>query len=158
VPSRTGVNIEPATYAALADHPNIAAIKEANGNISKIVETAALVGDKLDIYSGNDDQIVPILSMGGQGVISVLSNVAPKATHDMCQLYFDGKVEESMKLQIEYTDLIDALFCEVNPIPVKVAMRKMGWNAGPLRMPLCEMEPAHEAQLEKALRNHGLIK
>jgi len=109
------------------------------------------------LYSGNDDQIVPILSLGGQGVISVLSNVAPQATHDICQLYFDGKVQESAKLQIEYADLIDALFCEVNPIPVKVAMRKMGWAAGPLRMPLSEMEPANEAKLEQALRAHGLI-
>ena len=158
VPSRTGVSIQTSTYAELAKHPNIVAVKEANGDLSKILRLRAACGDDLVVYSGNDDQIVPILSLGGQGVISVLSNVAPKVTHDMCQLYFDGKVEESMKLQIEYTDLIDALFCEVNPIPVKVAMRKMGWNAGPLRMPLCEMEPAHEAQLEKALRNHGLIK
>lgn len=158
VPSRTGVSIQTSTYVELAKHPNIVAVKEANGDLSKILRLRAACGDDLVVYSGNDDQIVPILSLGGQGVISVLSNVAPKATHDMCQLYFDGKVEESMKLQIEYTDLIDALFCEVNPIPVKVAMRKMGWNAGPLRMPLCEMEPAHEAQLEKALRNHGLIK
>ena len=158
VPSRTGVSIQTSTYAELAKHPNIVAVKEANGDLSKILRLRAACGDDLVVYSGNDDQIVPILSLGGQGVISVLSNVAPKVTQDMCQLYFDGKVEESMKLQIEYTDLIDALFCEVNPIPVKVAMRKMSWNAGPLRMPLCEMEPAHEAQLEKALRNHGLIK
>ncbi|MBQ7498144.1 MAG: 4-hydroxy-tetrahydrodipicolinate synthase [Selenomonas sp.] len=158
VPSRTGVSIQTSTYAELAKHPNIVAVKEANGDLSKILRLRAACGDDLVVYSGNDDQIVPILSLGGQGVISVLSNVAPKVTHDMCQLYFDGKVEESMKLQIEYADLIDALFCEVNPIPVKVAMRKMSWNAGPLRMPLCEMEPAHEAQLEKALRNHGLIK
>lgn len=158
VPSRTGVSIQTATYAELAKHPRIVAVKEANGDLSKILRLRAACGDDLVLYSGNDDQIVPILSLGGQGVISVLSNVAPKATHDMCQLYFDGKVEEAAKLQIEYSDLIDALFCEVNPIPVKVAMRKLGWNAGPLRMPLCEMEPAHEAQLEKALRNHGLIK
>lgn len=157
VPSRTGVSIQTATYAELAKHPNIVAVKEANGDLSKILRLRAACGDDLVVYSGNDDQIVPILSLGGQGVISVLSNVAPKAAHDICQLYFDGKVEESAKLQIEYADLIDALFCEVNPIPVKVAMRKMGWDAGPLRMPLCEMEPAHEAQLEKALRNHGLI-
>lgn len=158
VPSRTGVSIQTATYAELAKHPNIVAVKEANGDLSKILRLRVACGDDLVVYSGNDDQIVPILSLGGQGVISVLSNVAPQVAHDMCQLYFDGKVEESAKLQIEYADLIDALFCEVNPIPVKVAMRKMGWNAGPLRMPLCEMEPAHEAQLEKALRNHGLIK
>jgi 4-hydroxy-tetrahydrodipicolinate synthase len=158
VPSRTGVSIQTATYVELAKHPNIVAVKEANGDLSQILRLRAACGDDLVVYSGNDDQIVPILSLGGQGVISVLSNVAPKVTHDMCQLYFDGKVEEAARLQIEYADLIDALFCEVNPIPVKVAMRKLGWNAGPLRMPLCEMEPAHEAQLEKALRNHGLIK
>lgn len=158
VPSRTGVSIQTATYAELAKHPNIVAVKEANGDLSKILRLRAACGDDLVVYSGNDDQIVPILSLGGQGVISVLSNVAPQVTHDMCQLYFDGQVEESAKLQIEYADLIDALFCEVNPIPVKVAMRKLGWNAGPLRMPLCEMEPAHEEQLEKALKNHGLIK
>lgn len=158
VPSRTGVGIQTATYARLAKHPRIVAVKEANGDLSKILRLRAACGDDLDVYSGNDDQIVPILSLGGKGVISVLSNVAPKATHDICQLYFDGKVEESSKLQIEYTDLIDALFCEVNPIPVKVAMRKMGWAAGPLRMPLSEMEPEHEAILEAALRKHGLIK
>lgn len=158
VPSRTGVGIQTATYARLAKHPRIVAVKEANGDLSKILRLRAACGDDLDVYSGNDDQIVPILSLGGKGVISVLSNIAPKATHDICQLYFDGKAEEAGKLQIEYTDLIDALFCEVNPIPVKVAMRKMGWNAGPLRMPLTEMEPAHEAQLEAALRKHGLIK
>ena len=158
VPSRTGVAIKTETYVELSKHPNIAAVKEANGDLSAILRLRAAVGDDLVVYSGNDDQIVPILSLGGQGVISVLSNVAPKAAHDICQLYFDGKVEESAKLQIEYTDLIDALFCEVNPIPVKVAMRKLGYAAGPLRMPLCELEPAHEKQLEAALKNHGLLK
>jgi len=157
VPSRTGVSIKAETYAKLARHPRIAAVKEANGDLSAILRLRAACGDELVLYSGNDDQIVPILSLGGQGVISVLSNVAPQATHDICQLYFDGKVQESAKLQIEYADLIDALFCEVNPIPVKVAMRKMGWAAGPLRMPLSEMEPANEAKLEQALRAHGLI-
>ena len=157
VPSRTGVSIKAETYAKLARHPRIAAVKEANGDISAILRLRAACGDELVLYSGNDDQIVPILSLGGQGVISVLSNVAPQATHDICQLYFDGKVEESARLQIEYADLIDALFCEVNPIPVKVAMRKLGWATGPLRMPLSEMEPANEAKLEQALRAHGLI-
>ena len=157
VPSRTGVSIKAETYAKLARHPRIAAVKEANGDLSAILRLRAACGDELVLYSGNDDQIVPILSLGGQGVISVLSNVAPQATHDICQLYFDGKVQESARLQIEYADLIDALFCEVNPIPVKVAMRKMGWAAGPLRMPLSEMEPANEAKLEQALRAHGLI-
>ncbi|MBP8598789.1 MAG: 4-hydroxy-tetrahydrodipicolinate synthase [Selenomonas sp.] len=158
VPSRTGVGITTETYVKLAKHPNIAAVKEANGDLSKILRLRAAVGDDLVVYSGNDDQIVPILSLGGQGVISVLSNVAPQETHDICQAYFDGDTEKAMKLQIQYTDLIDALFCEVNPIPVKVAMRKIGYAAGPLRMPLCEMEPEHEQQLEKALRNHGLMK
>ncbi|MCR5757662.1 MAG: 4-hydroxy-tetrahydrodipicolinate synthase [Selenomonas sp.] len=158
VPSRTGVSIATSTYVELAKHPNIAAVKEANGDLSKILRLRAAVGDKLDIYSGNDDQIVPILSLGGKGVISVLSNVAPQATHDMCQAFFDGDIKKAEELQVEYVDLIDALFCEVNPIPVKVAMRKLGYAAGPLRMPLSEMEPQHEKQLEEALRNHGLLK
>ena len=158
VPSRTGVGISVESYAELAKHPNIVAVKEANGDLSKILRLRAAVGDELDIYSGNDDQIIPIMSLGGKGVISVLSNVAPKETHEMCQAYLDGDVKKAQELQVGFTDLIDALFCEVNPIPVKVAMRKLGYNAGPLRMPLSEMEPEHEAQLEKALRNHGLIK
>lgn len=157
VPSRTGVGIQINTYVELAKVPNIVAVKEANGDLSKILRLRAACGDDLMVYSGNDDQIVPILSLGGQGVISVLSNVAPKVTHDMCQFYFDGNVKEATRLQIEYADLIDALFCEVNPIPVKVAMRKMGYNVGPLRMPLSEMEPRHELRLENALKNHGLI-
>lgn len=158
VPSRTGVGIATETYVELAKHKNIAAVKEANGDLSKILRLKAAVGDDLVLYSGNDDQIVPILSLGGKGVISVLSNVAPQETHDMCQAYFDGDVKKAAAMQIAYTDLIDALFAEVNPIPVKVAMRKLGYAAGPLRMPLCEMEPEHEAKLEAALRNHGLIK
>ena len=158
VPSRTGVNIKTETYAELAKHPNIAAVKEASGDLSAILKIRAACGDDLAIYSGNDDQIVPILSIGGKGVISVLSNVAPKVTHDICQLYFEGKVKESADLQIGWLDLISELFSEVNPIPVKTAMRLMGYAAGPLRMPLCEMEPEHEKQLEAALRNHGLLK
>ena len=158
VPSRTGVTIQIPTFVELAKHPNIVAVKEASGNLSAVANIRHAVGDALDVYSGNDDQIVPILSLGGKGVISVLSNVAPKKTHDICQLYFDGKVEESAKLQIELIDLIDALFCEVNPIPVKVAMRMLGYEAGPLRLPLCEMEPAHEEQLRQALKAHGLLK
>lgn len=158
VPSRTGVSISTDSYVKLSKHPNIVAVKEANGDLSKILRLKAAVGDDLVLYSGNDDQIVPILSLGGKGVISVLSNVAPKETHDMCQAFFDGDTEKAAKMQIEYADLIDALFCEVNPIPVKVAMRKLGYDAGPLRMPLCEMEPEHEAKLEAALRNHGLLK
>ena len=158
VPSRTGVGIQIPTYVELAKHPNIVAVKEANGDLSKILRLRAAVGDELVLYSGNDDQIVPILSLGGKGVISVLSNMATSDTHKMCQSYFDGDVETAAKLQIAYTDLIDALFCEVNPIPVKVAMRKLGYAAGPLRAPLSEMEPAHEQQLEAALHNHGLLK
>ena len=157
VPSRTGVNIEPATYAALADHPMIAAIKEANGNISKIVETAALVGDKLDIYSGNDDQVAPILAVGGKGVISVLSNVMPKATSEMCHRWFRGDIEGSLKMQLDYLPLINALFCEVNPIPVKAAMAAMGWCENYLRLPLTEMEPEHAEKLYALMRARGLI-
>ena len=156
VPSRTGVGIQIPTYVELAKIPNIVAVKEANGDLSKILRLRAAVPE-LTVYSGNDDQIVPILALGGKGVISVLSNVAPKDTHDMCQFYFDGKVEEAAKLQIAYSDLIDALFCEVNPIPVKTAMRLKGYNAGPLRMPLSEMSEAHLAQLKAALKNHKLI-
>ena len=157
VPSRTGVSIKLTTYVELAKHPNIVAVKEANGDLSSILRLRHACGDELAVYSGNDDQIVPILSLGGQGVISVLSNVAPQATHDMCQLYFDGDVEKARDLQIAYTDLIDALFSEVNPIPVKTAMRLIGWAAGPLRPPLSEMEPEHAEQLKSALRAHELL-
>ena len=157
VPSRTGVGIEPATYAALADHPMIAAIKEANGNISKIMETAALVGDKLDIYSGNDDQVTPILSAGGAGVISVLSNLMPRQTSEMCHRWFDGDIAGSLKMQLDYLPLINALFCEVNPIPVKAAMATMGWCENYLRLPLTPMEPEHAEKLYALMRAHGLI-
>ncbi|MCI7611946.1 MAG: 4-hydroxy-tetrahydrodipicolinate synthase [Selenomonadaceae bacterium] len=158
VPSRTGVNIQVPTFAELAKHPRIVAVKEASGDLSAVAKIRHACGDALAVYSGNDDQIVPILSLGGSGVISVLSNVAPRMTHDICQLYFDGKVKEAADLQIGAIDLIGALFCEVNPIPVKVAMRMLGYAAGPLRLPLTEMEPEHEAQLRAALANHGLIK
>ena len=158
VPSRTGVSIKTETYVALAKHPRIVAVKEASGDLSAILRLRAAVGDELAVYSGNDDQIVPILSLGGAGVISVLSNVAPKVTHDICQNYFDGNAAEAARLQIAYADLIDALFCEVNPIPVKTAMRRLGYETGPLRMPLSEMEPAHAAQLDAALRAHGFLK
>ena len=157
VPSRTGVSIKVPTYAELSKHPNIVAVKEANGDLSSILRLRFAVGDELAVYSGNDDQIVPILSLGGMGVISVLSNVAPKETHDICQLYFDGKVEEAAKLQIAFTDLADALFCETNPIPAKTAMRLMGYAAGPLRLPLSEMEPENLEKLKKALKAHDLI-
>lgn len=157
VPGRTGVNIKPETYAKLSKHPRIVAAKEANGDLTSVLRTRKLCGDDLAIYSGNDDQIIPILALGGAGVISVLSNVAPRDTHLICQNYFDGKVAEASRMQIDYCDLIDALFCEVNPIPVKVAMRLMGWNVGNLRMPLCEPEPAHVEQIKAALKAHGLI-
>ena len=157
VPSRTGVGITPQTYAVLAEHPRINGIKEASGNISTVAETMALCKDGLNLYSGNDDQIVPILSLGGKGVISVLSNVMPQQTHDMCQAFFDGNVAEATKRQLEYFPLIKALFCEVNPIPVKVALRLMGFDMGPLRMPLCEMEEAHLEQLKTALKQFNLI-
>ena len=156
VPSRTGVTIEPATYAALADHPMIAAIKEAGGNISKIVETVALVGDKLDIYSGNDDQIVPILACGGKGVISVLSNVVPKETSQMCKTFFAGDVKAAMDMQVKYLPLTNALFCEVNPIPVKAAMAVLGYCENYLRLPLVPMEENHEAMLLQKMRELGL--
>ena len=157
VPSRTGVNIEPATYAALADHPNIVGIKEANGNISKIVETAMLVGDRLDIYSGHDDQVVPILSMGGKGVISVLSNVMPSQTAEMCRRFFDGDLQGAARLQMEYLPLINALFSEVNPIPVKAALAAMGWCENYLRLPLTPMEEAHWVKLRALMVEQGLI-
>ena len=156
VPSRTGVNIEPATYLKLAEHPNIAAIKEASGNLSKIMETMALVGDKLDLYSGNDDQIVPLMAIGGQGVISVLSNVAPKETSEMCHKVFDGDMAGAMKMQLDYLPLINTLFCEVNPIPVKAAMAAMGWCEDILRLPLVPMEDAHRATLLAKMRDMGI--
>ena len=157
VPSRTGLNIEPATYAELAKHPNIVGIKEASGNISKIVETAMLVGDTMDIYSGNDDQVVPVLSMGGSGVISVLSNVMPAQTAGMCRKYFEGDVAGAAKMQMELLPLINALFSEVNPIPVKAAMAAMGWCENYLRLPLTPMEDAHWQKLKGIMEGHGLI-
>ena len=156
VPSRTGVNIEPATYAALAEHPMICGIKEANGNIAKIVETMALVGDKLTLYSGNDDQIVPLLACGGKGVISVLSNVLPKETVEMCNKYFAGDTEGAFKMQCEMFDLIKALFCEVNPIPAKAAVAALGYCENYVRLPLTKMEPEHEAHLLQCMRDCGL--
>ena len=156
VPSRTGVNIEPSTYAVLADHPMIWGIKEASGNIAKIVETKALCGDKLDIWSGNDDQITPILACGGAGVISVLSNVLPKKTVELCNKYFEGDTAGSMALQCEMFELIKALFCEVNPIPVKAATAALGFGENYVRLPLTPMEPQNEAKLLDAMRKMGL--
>lgn len=157
VASRTGCNIEPKTAAYLAEHvENIVAIKEASGNISQVAEIAALTQGKMDIYSGNDDQIVPILSLGGKGVISVLSNVAPQYTHDIVAKFMEGKVEESRDMQLKALPLIHALFCEVNPIPVKTALNLMGKEVGPLRMPMTEMEEAHQEVLKKAMKDFGI--
>ena len=157
VQSRTGVNIAPETALELSKYDNIVAIKEASGNISQVAKIRALCGDNLDVYSGNDDQIVPLLSLGGKGVISVLSNVAPEVTHNICQLYFDGKVAESAALQLEYLDLCNDLFIDVNPIPVKEALNMMGMNAGPCRMPLYEMTDAAKDKLAATLARHGLL-
>ena len=156
VPSRTGVNIEPSTYAALADHPNIAGIKEASGNVAKLVETASLVGGRLTIYSGNDDEIVPMMSMGAQGVISVLSNLLPRQTAELCARMFRGDVAGAAAMQCHYLPLIHALFSEVNPIPVKAAMAAMGFCENYLRLPLTPMEPAHAEALYRAMREQGL--
>ena len=158
VPSRTGVNISLPVYKELAKHDRIVAAKEASGNISAVAALAEACGNSLDIYSGNDDQIVPILSLGGKGVISVLSNVVPKDTHDIVALWNEGKTKESLALQLKYLDLINALFCEVNPVPVKTAMGLMGLCADEMRLPLCEMEENNKERLATALRNHGIIK
>ncbi len=158
VPSRTGLNIAPETLKELSKVENIVAVKEASGNISQVAKIAQLCGDDMTIYSGNDDQITPILSLGGKGVISVLSNVAPKQTHDMVASYLEGDVETSRKLQLEAIELVDALFIEVNPIPVKAAMNMLGYEAGDLRMPLCEISDANREVLRKAMVNYGLLK
>ena len=157
VPSRTGCNLLPATVARLADHPNIVGIKEASGNISQIAELAALVGDKIAIYSGNDDQIVPVMSLGGVGVISVLSNIMPKATVEMCKKFSEGDVAGARKLQLDLLPLINALFSEVNPIPVKAAVSAMGFCDDYLRLPLTPMEDAHRAVLYDLMKKEGLI-
>jgi len=157
VPSRTGCNLLPATVAKLAKHPNIVGIKEASGDISQIAELAALVGDTFDIYSGNDDQIVSMMSLGAKGVISVLSNLMPKATHDMCALFDAGHLVQAREMQLKLLPLVKALFCEVNPIPVKAAMHAMGYCENNLRLPLTPMEAAHEAQLLTLMREQGLI-
>ena len=157
IPSRTGVNIEPATFVELAKHPRIAAIKEASGNLSKMVEEFALLDGSLYIYSGNDDQIVPTLSMGGKGVISVLSNIMPKETVAMCDAFFAGDVATAAKMQCKYLPLIQALFCEVNPIPVKAALATMGRMEGVIRLPLTEMEEDHQEKMVSIMRGFGLV-
>lgn len=158
VPSRTGCNLTPATLAELAKHPNINAVKEASGNISQVATIRQMCGDDIDVYSGNDDQIVPILSLGGKGVISVLSNVAPRQTHDICRLWFEGKAQESLELQLKLLPLVHALFCEVNPIPVKEAMNQLGFPAGPCRLPLVPVSEAHRQLIHDELQAAGLLK
>ena len=157
VPSRTGVNIEPKTVAALAEHPNINAIKEASGNISQIAEIAALCGDKINIYSGNDDQVIPIMALGGKGCISVLSNLIPKESNEMCKKFAEGDIKTAAQMQLKYLPLINALFSEVNPIPVKAAMAKMGFCEDYLRLPLTPMEDAHKEKLFDEMKNVGII-
>ncbi len=157
VPSRTGCNILPKTACALAEHPNIAGIKEASGDISQVAETASLIRGKMDLYSGNDDQILPILSLGGKGVISVLSNIMPRQASEICHRFFDKDIEGSLELQMRLLPLIHALFSEVNPIPVKAAMAKMGFCEDYLRMPLTPMEEEHRTVLFELMRNEGLI-
>ena len=157
VPSRTGVNINPETCLELSKIKNIVAIKEASGNLSQVAKIASLCRDNLDIYSGNDDQIVPILSLGGNGVISVLSNVMPRYTHDMTQKFFDGKIREATQMQLDAIDLIDALFSEVNPIPVKYALNLMGYNYGKPRLPLVELSAKNQERMRVAMKNHNLI-
>ena len=158
VPSRTGCNILPETLADLVTNvKNIVGVKEASGNISQAAKIMSLIGDKVEMYSGNDDQIVPIMSLGGCGVISVLSNVAPRQTHDIVAAYLEGDVKKSCELQLKAIDLVDALFCEVNPIPVKTALNLMGKEVGPMRGPLCEMEEHNVARLKKAMEDYGLL-
>lgn len=157
VASRTGCNIEPATVAELVKNvDNIVGVKEASGNISQVAKIMALTDGKVDLYSGNDDQIVPLLSLGAKGVISVLSNIAPKETHDICERFFKGDMEGSLKLQLKAIPLVEQLFCEVNPIPVKKAMQLIGKNCGPLRMPLTELTPAHTESLAQAMKDFGI--
>ena len=157
VPSRTGCNLTAASLKQLAKHPNINAVKEASGNISQVAEIAAACGEELNIYSGNDDQIVPLLALGGKGVISVLSNVAPRYTHDICAKWFAGDTAGSLAMQLAALPLCKALFADVNPIPVKWAMNRLGWHAGACRLPLVDPDEAVQAQLDSALRAFGLL-
>ena len=158
IPSRTGVTMKPETIVTLCrEVPNIVGVKEASGNLSAIATMMSMADGCIDLYSGNDDQIVPILSLGGKGVISVLSNVAPRQAHEICEKYFTGDVKESARLQLAAIPLINQLFCEVNPIPVKAAMNLMGKEVGPLRLPLTEMEPANRAKLAEAMRAYGIL-
>ncbi|MBB6630225.1 4-hydroxy-tetrahydrodipicolinate synthase [Clostridium algidicarnis] len=158
VPSRTGMNISPTTLLELAKLKNVVAVKEASGDISQVAKYKALCKDKIDIYSGNDDQIIPILSLGGIGVISVLANIIPKDVHDMCHLYLDGKVDEALDVQLKSLDLTNSLFIETNPIPVKTALNLMGLNVGDLRLPLCSMDDNNLKTLENEMHKYGLLK
>ena len=157
VPSRTGCNLTPKSAAELAKHPNIVAIKEASGNISQIAELVSLVGDDMDVYSGNDDQIIPIMSLGGKGVISVLSNIMPKETSRMCRLFDEGDLKGARDIQLRLLPLIDALFCEVNPIPVKAAVSAMGFGENYLRLPLTPMESENEKKLLSLMKKENLL-
>ncbi|MGN0523572.1 MAG: 4-hydroxy-tetrahydrodipicolinate synthase [Eubacterium sp.] len=158
VPSRTGVNIEPETLKELSKLPRINGVKEASGNISQVMKIRALCGDELNIWSGNDDQIPPVMSCGGKGVISVLANICPQETHDMVQAYLDGDANKCTDMMAEYLELANAMFVEVNPIPVKAACNMMGWNAGPCKMPLCDMTDEHTEYVAGVMRKYGLIK
>ena len=158
VPGRTGCNVAPATLKTLAEHPNIAGIKEASGNMAQVVEMMSLCADKIDFYSGNDEINIPIMSMGGSGAISVLANVAPAQTHNMLKYALDGDYKNASKMQMEALELINSLFCEVNPSPVKEGMNLLGFNAGYTRLPLYEMAPENVERLRKSMENYGLIK
>ena len=156
IPSRTGVNITPETYLKLSAHENIAGVKEANGNIAAVAECRALTGGSLDIWSGNDSEIVPFLSLGGAGVISVMANILPKETSDICELFFSGNIAESLKLQLSLMDMCGALFAETNPIPVKYAMRLMGFCTGDLRLPLTPLDAKYRGRVETAMKKAGI--
>ncbi len=157
VPSRTGMNIHPDTLMELSKHSNIVAVKEASGDISQVAKIKALCGDRIDIYSGNDDQVIPILALGGSGVISVAANIIPEQMHNICEEFFMGNIQEALTIQLKYLSLINALFIETNPIPVKTAMNLMGLNIGPLRLPLCDMYDSNLSLLKKELLKAGLI-
>lgn len=157
VPSRTGCSFKPETYLKLSEHPNIAAVKEANGDISSVAKTAALCGDNLTIYSGNDDQVIPIMSLGGKGVISVFANICPAEMHQICAEYLAGNTEKARDLALKYLELMNVLFSDVNPIPIKEAVNLLGYNAGPCRMPLVDMSEAGKAHLAEVMKKYGII-
>ncbi|MHC6180741.1 4-hydroxy-tetrahydrodipicolinate synthase [Clostridium sp. JNZ X4-2] len=158
VPGRTGLNLKPKTLEKLCNIENIAAVKEASGNISQIAQVKALCGDKIDLYSGNDDQTIPILSLGGIGVISVLANIIPKDMHNMCRLFLEGNIKEALELQLKALSLMNSMFIETNPIPIKTAMNILGMDVGDLRLPLCSMSEENEEVIKTELKNYGLLK